>query len=226
VSETVVQSVLPTQIPVFPLSGVLLLPGGRLPLNIFEPRYLDMVRDAMDSHRIIGMVQPVDPLHNQLAPAIYPVGGAGQISAFEETDDGRFLITLTGVARFRIARELDVTTRYRQVIADWDRYAADRDTEQDETGIDRDRLMAALRAYLQLIELPADWHAIEKAPTGPLVDNLAMICPFGASEKQALLECGDVTERSRIVTALVEMAVLQRAGGHDQDDDDGPTIVH
>ena len=221
-----IQTALPAQIPIFPLSGVLLLPGGRLPLNIFEPRYLEMVRDVVDSHRIIGMVQPVDPLQTVSAPTVYPVGGAGRISACKETEDGRYLITLTGVARFRIARELEVGTGYRQVAADWDRYAADRDTDFDDAGIDRERLMSALRAYLQLVELPADWQAIEKAPTGPLVDNLAMICPFGASEKQALLECSDVVERSRIVTALVEMAVLQRAGGHDQDDDDGPAVLH
>ncbi|HZD24845.1 MAG TPA: LON peptidase substrate-binding domain-containing protein [Alphaproteobacteria bacterium] len=219
---------LPKRIPIFPLPGVLLLPKARLPLNIFEPRYLDMVRDAMAGERLIGMVQPLGPGRDGRCPPVYGIGGAGRITSFRETDDGRFLITLTGLSRFRIVEEVAAETRYRQVLADWESFGADRDTTAtvDDSAIDRNRLMAALRAYLAMVDLPADWNTIEKAPTGPLIDNLAMICPFGASEKQALLESPDVLERSRIITALVEMAVLHIAGGHGGERDDESSAVH
>jgi len=215
---------LPGRIPIFPLTGVLLLPGAKLPLNIFEPRYLEMVRDGMAGDRLIGMVQPIDPDSRQRRPGIYGVGGAGRITAYEETDDGRILITLTGVSRFRVAEELDVTTGYRQVVADWETFAADRAADAGGGTIDRPRLLMALQAYLTMIKIPADWKAIEQAPSGPLVDNLAMICPFAPSEKQALLEAPDVLERSRVMTALIEMAVLQHAGGHDSDEDERPNV--
>jgi Lon protease-like protein len=217
---------LPARIPIFPLSGVLLLPRAQLPLNIFEPRYLDMVRDAMAGERIIGMVQPLDPGDGRHAPPVYPIGGAGRITAFEETQDGRFLITLTGCCRFRIAEELDTTTKYRQVVADWGDFAGDLTPADCEADIDRARLTAALQIYLRLTKLSADWDAIEAAPTGPLVDNLAMICPFDASEKQALLESYDLAERARILIALLEMAVMQHAGGHIDDGVDGKPPVH
>jgi hypothetical protein len=211
---------LPALLPIFPLSGVLLLPDGKLPLNIFEPRYLDMVRDAMAGDRMIGMVQPVRADDSSAAPKVYQIGGAGRITTFKETDDDRLLITLTGVSRFAIAEELDTTTHYRQVVADWQPFDGDRQHQADAPGVDRARLLMALRAYLELEQIPAEWDAIAKAATGPLITSLAMICPFGASEKQALLEAPDLLERSRILTALVEMALLQRAGGGQGDDDD------
>lgn len=214
---------LPVRIPIFPLSGVLLLPNAKLPLNIFEPRYLDMVRDAMAGDRIIGMVQPLHKGSGGAEPTVYDIGGAGRITSFEEAPDNRFLITLSGISRFSIIEELSVTTRYRQVVADWDRFAADRWGEDDAPGVDRERLLTALRAYLELAQIPAEWDKIAGAETGPLITSLAMICPFGAAEKQALLEAHDLFERSRIMTALVEMALLQRAGGggtDEQDDDD------
>ncbi len=216
------EDALPARIPIFPLSGVLLLPDSKLPLNIFEPRYLDMVRDAMAGDRIIGMVQPLPREGRSDKPAVYDIGGAGRITSFEETKDNRFEITLSGLSRFAIIEELPVTTRYRQVIADWDRFAADRWSEEDAVGIDRNRLLTALRAYLELAQIPAEWNAIATAETGPLIASLAMICPFGPSEKQALLEAHDLFERSRIMTALVEMALLHRAsgGGDDQGGDD------
>ncbi|MDP7548551.1 MAG: LON peptidase substrate-binding domain-containing protein [Alphaproteobacteria bacterium] len=218
-----VADTLPVRIPIFPLSGVLLLPGAKLPLNIFEPRYLDMVRDAMAGDRIIGMIQPLHKAEDSAAPALYDIGGAGRITSFEETPDSRIQITLTGLSRFSVIEELTATTRYRQVIADWDRFAADRWGEDEGPGVDRDRLLTALRAYLELARIPAEWDAIAKAETGPLITSLAMICPFGPAEKQALLEARDLFERSRIMTALVEMALLQQASGggaDDQDDDD------
>ncbi|NQV59382.1 MAG: LON peptidase substrate-binding domain-containing protein [Alphaproteobacteria bacterium] len=213
---------LPVRIPIFPLSGVLLLPDAKLPLNIFEPRYLDMVRDAMAGDRIIGMIQPVHRAEGNAPPALYDIGGAGRITSFEETPDNRFHITLTGLSRFSIIEELTATTRYRQVVADWDRFAADRWAEDEGPGVDRDRLLTALQAYLELAQIPVEWKTIANAETGPLITSLAMICPFSPAEKQALLEARDLFERSRIMTALVEMALLQQAsgGGDDQDDDD------
>ncbi|MDP6706481.1 MAG: LON peptidase substrate-binding domain-containing protein [Alphaproteobacteria bacterium] len=203
---------LPERIPVFPLPGVLLLPGGRLPLNIFEQRYLDMTRDAWDSTRLIGMIQPEDPTDSAFEPALYRVGCAGRITSFDETDDGRYIIVLTGQARFRIVTELDRETLYRQIVADWQPYLADLGTE-DEGGVDRERLLPALHAYLTLNGIEVEWRAVEKAPATVLVNQLAMVCPFSPGEKQALLEAADLTERSRVMTALVEMALLAHQGG-------------
>jgi Lon protease-like protein len=212
---------LPVRIPIFPLNGVLLLPDAKLPLNIFEPRYLDMIRDAMAGDRIIGMIQPLNKAEGRAIPPIYDIGGAGRITSFEETPDNRFHITLTGLSRFAVIEELAVTTRYRQAVADWDRFAADRWAEDEAPGVDRNRLLTALRAYLEMAQIPAEWESVARAEIGPLITSLAMICPFGPAEKQALLEAPDLFERSRIMTALVEMALLQRAGGgEDQDDDD------
>ena len=200
---------LPPTLPIFPLAGVLLLPGGRLPLNIFEPRYLAMVRDAMAGQRLIGMVQPTDPGSRASKPEVYKVGCAGRIVQFNETDDGRILIVLGGISRFRIAEELSAATLYRQVRADWSPYA--NDTAEDKPAeIDRPRLLRALRAFLSLHNIPAEWQAIEKAPSDALVTSLAMICPFAPNEKQALLEAGDATECCRVMVALMEMALLNR----------------
>ena len=204
---------LPDRIPVFPLSGVLLLPGGRLPLNIFEPRYLEMIADAMADAKLVGMIQPEDPDDRAHEPSIYQTGCVGHISSFKETDDGRYVIVLTGLARFRIERELDVATGYRQVIPDWQAFSGDLD-EEDDSGVDRERLMPALHAYLNQSGIEIDWSTIETAPSAVIVNQLSMICPFQPSEKQALLEAWDLNERSRVMTALVEMALLaHRSGG-------------
>jgi len=203
---------LPRTLPVFPLAGVLLLPGGQLPLNIFEPRYLAMTRDAMNSHRMIGMVQPLDPADRKLRPDIYQIGCAGRIGSFSETDDGRFLINLTGLCRFGIVEELTVPTPYRQVLASYARYRGDLSGD-DAAKVDRKRLLPALRAFLEQKHITADWRAIERAPSETLINSLAMICPFAASEKQALLEAADIGERARVMTALIEMALLAQAGG-------------
>jgi Lon protease-like protein len=204
---------LPRALPIFPLAGVLLLPGGKLPLNIFEPRYLAMTRDAMAGSRMIGMIQPLDPKSRAKAPEVYLTGCAGKITAFSETDDGRFQITLTGVCRFAVVEELGVTTPYRQVLASFARFRDDLASAAEPDAVQRRRLLPALKAYLELTSIPADWKAIERAPNDALVNSLAMICPFEPSEKQALLEAHDLTERSRVMTALIEMALLQRAGG-------------
>jgi uncharacterized protein len=204
---------LPEVIPIFPLTGVLLLPRGRLPLNIFESRYLAMTQDALGGERVIGMVQPSDPQDDnrgggQMNPVVYPVGCAGRITAFSETDDGRYLITLTGVSRFRIREELPLLGGYRRVIADWGPFVRDRDLSP-EPGFDRDRFARALKGYFAQRQISADWEAIEKAPGEHLLTSIAMLCPFEASEKQALLEAADLEERARLLVALIEMATIK-----------------
>jgi len=199
---------LPVILPIFPLTGVLLLPRGRLPLNIFEPRYLAMTRDALAGERLIGMVQPSDPGASGSNPPVYPTGCAGRITSFSETDDGRFLITLTGTSRFRIREELPMLEGYRRVVPDWHEFARDLGNEE-EPGFDRERLLRGLKGYFQQHQISADWDAITSVSGDRLVSSIAMICPFDPSEKQALLEASDLAERARLLTAIVEMAVMQ-----------------
>ena len=201
---------LPTTLPIFPLPGVLLLPHGRLPLRIFEPRYLAMTRDALAGERLIGMVQPSDPVVSDANPPVYPIGCAGRITSFTETDDGLFLITLTGISRFRIREELPLLEGYRRVVPEWTDFA--RDLEADENfGFDRDRLIRGLKGFFQHHQISADWDAIASTPVDRLVTSIAMMCPFEPSEKQALLEASDLDDRARLLTAIVEMAVLNRS---------------
>jgi Lon protease-like protein len=193
---------------------VLLLPRGRLPLNIFEPRYLAMTKDALGGERLIGMVQPSEPQDDNRGrggsanPPVYPIGCAGRITAFSETNDGRNLVTLTGVSRFRIRDELPLLSGYRRVVADWAPFARDRDPT-DEPGFDRERFARALKGYFAQRQISADWEAIEKAPGEHLLTSIAMLCPFAPSEKQALLEAADLEERARLLVALIEMATIE-----------------
>lgn len=200
---------LPAILPIFPLTGVLLLPRGRLPLNIFEPRYLAMTRDALAGDRLIGMVQPADPRTPGDNPSVYPIGCAGRITSFAETEDGRFLITLTGTCRFRIREELPLLEGYRRVVPDWSGFTRDLDSD-DESAFDRERLMRGLRAYFQQNQITADWDAIGSVPGERLVTSIAMVCPFEPSEKQALLEATDLNERARLLTAIVEMTMMNQ----------------
>lgn len=204
---------LPDTIPVFPLAGVLLLPRGRLPLQVFEPRYLNMTVDALATpDRLIGMVQPQDPETQEKAPRLYRVGCAGRITSFSETEDGRYLLTLTGVCRFALGDELAMVRGYRRVIPQWRDYRGDFEDETD-SALDRVRLLSALRDYFKLHGIAANWEAIEQTPDERLVTSLAMICPFEPSEKQALLEVPDLPGRSTLMTTLVEMAILEQKGG-------------
>ena len=200
---------LPAILPIFPLVGVLLLPRGKLPLNIFEPRYLAMTRAALAGDRLIGMVQPSDPKAAGDNPPVYSTGCAGRITSFAETEDGRFLITLTGTCRFRIREELPLLEGYRRVVPEWSAFIRDLDIEA-EPPFDRERLMRSLRAYFQQHQISADWEAIGSVPGERLVTSLAMVCPFEPSEKQALLEASDLNERTRLLTAIVEMAAMNR----------------
>lgn len=193
---------LPQVIPVFPLPGAILLPRGQLPLNVFEPRYLNMIDDAMAGDRIIGMVQPQAGARS--LPSLSLIGCAGRITSFAETSDGRYLITLTGCARFRLASELPAQTPYRQIRADFAPFEDDLSAPPvDDVGLDRDGLLDALRAYLEMRGLDIDWDTAETAPPEALINSLSMALPFDPPEKQALLEAVSLTDRSTVLTALL-----------------------
>jgi Lon protease-like protein len=211
---------LPLVIPVFPLDGALLLPGGQLPLNIFEPRYLNMLDDAMSGERIIGMIQTRPNAVNRGAdpqrPALAPIGCAGRVTSFAETSDGRYLVTLTGVCRFRAGDELPVRTPYRQMRVDFSPYEPDLREDGPggtRTAADIDRLLAALRRYLDHRGLAIDWSDAESAPSDALINSLAMALPFDPMEKQALLEAETIFERKATLTALLE---IDAAGDDDE----------
>jgi Lon protease-like protein len=205
---------LPQTIPVFPLPGALLLPRGQMPLNIFEPRYLAMVDDSMrDGHRLIGMIQP-DPAHPgpEDRPNLFKVGCVGRITQLAETGDGRYLIQLTGVARFRLEEELKVSTDYRQCRVSYVPFADDFIARKGEEQVDREKLLEALSAFLKANNLKTDWESIEKAPNEALVNALAMMSPYGVSEKQALLEAPDLKSRAEILIAVTEIELAKKSG--------------
>ena len=202
---------LPSRFPIFPLSGAILLPGGNLPLNIFEPRYLQMAKDAMRGDKIIGMIQPNGG--SEAEPGLYPVGCAGQITNFESTDDGRYLITLTGLCRFEVVEELTVATPYRQVVAAFDGWQDDLEPQEAPDGL-RPGLVKALRSYFAVHDISVDWEQIDKAPLSGLMTSLAMICPFEPPEKQALLETSDASDFGRTLIALLQMGMLDGDGGN------------
>lgn len=197
---------LPSEFAVFPLTGALLLPGGKLPLNVFEPRYLALTMDSLASGRMFGMVQP-DPHAAAVdsGPGLYRVGCLGRMSSFSETEDGRLLITLTGVVRFTIDSELDMRHGYRRVRGDYARYDADLDLTPRPMGAEREKLVSALRSYFVYRNVEANWEAIRRMPDEVLVVTLAMACPFEPAEKQALLEAPTEAERAATLLALLQM---------------------
>lgn len=194
---------LPQEMPVFPLTGVLLLPHGQLPLNIFEPRYLSMVDDALASDRIIGMIQP------KSGNTLYETGCAGRIINFSEADGGRYLITLSGVCRFKVHGETTKDTAYRTVKPDWTAFAGDMIKRDETVPVDRIRLNRLLQNYFRKQEMSCDWDKVDIAPDADLLTALAMICPLGPSEKQALLEAADVKARTDLFMSLIEMAATE-----------------
>jgi uncharacterized protein len=203
---------LPEVIPVFPLSGALLLPRGTMPLNIFEPRYLAMVDDALrDGHRLIGMIQP-DETHGGKPdqPVLYKIGCVGRITQLNESGDGRYLLELTGVARFRLEEELKVKTPYRQCRVTFAPYLDDFTARKGEDKVDREALLHALRDFLKANDLQADWDGIDKAPNEALVNALAMMSPYGVAEKQALLEAPDLKTRAEVLVALTEIELAKK----------------
>jgi len=197
---------LPARLPIFPLTGALLLPGARLPFNIFEPRYLAMTEAALGDGRLIGMIQPLEGKGDGGDPPLYKTGCAGRIVEFRESGDGRYLIVLEGVSRFDVIAEPPRTELFRRVTPGWARYAIDRENAEVE-GVDRQRLVAALGPFLQRRGVGGDVSAATSMPLLRLVNAVAMMASFAPAEKQALLEAGPA-ERAALLTQLVEMALL------------------
>ncbi|KFC63392.1 Peptidase S16, lon-like protein [Bosea sp. LC85] len=204
----------PRVIPVFPLAGALLLPRGQMPLNIFEPRYIAMIDDALREHRTIGMIQPEPESGRPSAtPGLLQVGCLGRITQFAETGDDRYILTLTGIARFRIVEELSVTTAYRQCRVSYDDFAIDFIARAGEDEVDRNSLLRALRSFAKANDLKIDWKGINEAPNEALVNALSMMCPFGPREKQALLEASSLKNRADVLVAITEIELAR--GGSD-----------
>jgi uncharacterized protein len=197
---------LPHEFAVFPLSGALLLPRGKLPLNVFEERYLAMTFDSLAAGRMFGMIQPDQQARtNGDGSELYRVGCLGRLSSFSETDDGRLLITLTGLIRFSVVEELAVHRGYRRVRGDFSRFQSDLAMPPAPVALDRDRIMTALRGYFQHRQVQANWDAIKALSDDALVITLAMACPFEPVEKQALLEAPTDADRADVLIALLEM---------------------
>jgi len=206
---------LPAEFAVFPLPGALLLPRGKLPLNIFEPRYLAMTEDALGAGRMFAMIQPdAARPEGPTGPALYRDGCLGRLVSFNETEDGRFLITLAGVARFAVSVELEMRRGYRRVRADFSAFAADLDPDPPAV-VDRATIETALRAYFVRAGIDANWDAIKRMPDNMLVVTLSMLCPFAPVEKQALLEAATEADRAETLLALLRM------GASGPDDPDG-----
>jgi Lon protease-like protein len=197
---------LPPLLPLFPLTGVVLMPRGALPLNVFEPRYLRMVDDALKGDRLIGLIQPTENPDTVLKPKLSAVGAAGRIISFRETDDNRYLITLAGLCRFKLTGETASDTPYRIGQCDFSAFAGDMAENSEEGDFPREHLLAALREYLNNRDMKADWKSVTSAPPEALVNALAMMCPFEPAEKQALLEAPSFGERVSTLVALLEMA--------------------
>ncbi len=202
---------LPDLIPIFPLPGALLLPRARLPLHIFEPRYLAMIEDCMKTpHRLIGMIQPRDvPSSEQ--PTLQSIGCAGRLSAFSETDDGRYLITLTGKSRFRVVEEVTGFTPYRRTKVSWSGFEQDQSREETDAGLKREAFFTLLKRFFQKHQLSTDWSSLEDAEDELLVNSLSMLCPFEPDDKQALLEAPSLQTRRETLVMLMEFSL--RSGG-------------
>jgi hypothetical protein len=203
---------LPENIPVFPLPGALLLPRGQMPLNIFEPRYLAMVDDCLrDGHRLIGMIQPdATQAGPEDKPPLFKIGCVGRITQLTESGDGRYLLELTGVARFRIEQELPVKTDYRQAKVTYAPFAGDFIARKGENEVDREAVLGALRSFMKANKLQADWEGIDQAPNEALVNALSMMSPYGAPEKQALLEAPDLRTRAELLVAITEIELAKK----------------
>ncbi len=213
---------LPEIIPLFPLKNVILLPRSNLPLNIYEPRYLQMTDDILGNERLIGMIQPESGFETELSSDIFvplrTTGCVGRLTEFSETEDGRLLITLTGICRFDILNEEKTDLPYRKFKVDYSRFEKDLEQGFGEEEVDRENLLSILKTYLQLHELDADWDSINQSSNEFLVNTLSIISPYGTEEKQALLETPDLKSRSEVLMALAEMDIASR------NDDTGNTI--
>ena len=204
---------MPSVIPVFPLPGALLLPRGQMPLNIFEPRYLAMIDHALQTDRIIGMIQPAPDKAD--TGVLFPVGCAGRITQFAETGDGRYIVTLTGIARFRILQDTMARTPFAQFKVNWTPFGDDYTPRFGEDAVDRPAVLRTLKEFSEANDLPVDWDSVKDAPNEALVNALSMMCPYGVREKQALLEAADLKARGEMLVAITEMELAKAAGGGD-----------
>lgn len=206
---------LPRSVPIFPLSGALLLPFGHRPLNIFEPRYVEMIDDALGGNRLIGLIQPQDA--SEESPrgraALQSVGCLGRLTHFEENGDGRYFIILEGICRFELGQELTVTTPYRQAVIDAERFADDFEHGLGAEDVDRARFVKMMRDYAEFASIEMNWDEINKTPIGDLVNFCCMVSPYGAAEKQALLEAESLTERAETLIAMAEFEMARGGAG-------------
>ena len=200
---------LPSKLAIFPLTGAVLFPQTQLPLNIFEPRYLQMINEVLSSpERIMGMIQPNFSKNDPDSKNLKKVGCAGRISSFSETGDGRYLVTLTGLIRFEVNNELDTTTQYRQVIADYDNYKEDLKPANVEN-VDRKSLLVLIKKYLEQRNLLIDWEIIEQSPTEQLINYSGVLVPFEPEEKQLLLETRSLFDRCKTLESLFQSYQFQ-----------------
>ena len=199
---------IPSKISIFPLNGALLLPRSQLPLNIFEPRYLEMIDNSISSDRLIGMIQTQESNENQL----YSIGCLGKITSFTELSDSRFIITLNGICRYKVTQELDTLTPYRQVKVSYEDFENDLIPGFNQDKANRDKLLDVLKRYLEKNNLQIDWEAVKGSPTETLVNSLCSLSPYSAEEKQALLEAEDIQKRNELLIAMTEMALSTNKG--------------
>jgi len=205
---------LPDTIAVFPLPGALLLPRARLPLHIFEPRYLQMLDDALKTkHRLIGMIQPRE-VPGAAEKRLHAIGCAGRLTGFSETEDGRYMVTLSGISRFRVLQEVQGFTPYRRCQVDWAPFARDLGGAESDSGFKRAEFMAGLKRYFEAMELSTDWGSLKGADEELLINSLSMLCPFSPEDKQALLEAPSLTTRRETLVTLIEFAL--RGGNGDE----------
>ncbi len=204
---------LPAVIPIFPLPGALLLPRSRLPLHIFEPRYLTMIEDCMKTpHRLIGMIQSREVPGSEERP-LHIIGCAGRLTAFSETEDGRYLITLSGISRFRVREEVQGFTPYRRTEVDWSDFSRDQGDEERDPGLKREPFFALLKRFFTHHQLSTDWDSLSEADDELLINSLAMLCPFEPDDKQALLEAPSLQTRRETLMTLMEFSLH---GGDDE----------
>ncbi|MBM09189.1 MAG: peptidase S16 [Magnetovibrio sp.] len=198
---------LPNQIPIFPLTGVLLLPGGKLPLHIFEPRYIKMVESALGSGRWFGMIQPYQGNRETVSDnhPLFDTGCLGRIKTFSETDDGRYLLTVIGVCRFKIKKELPKTSSFRKVIPNYEKFARDLESQKLTTS-ERKRLSHTIQQYFKERGHEIDWESIKQTPDEMFVASIAMACPFNPTEKQALMEAPDLSALTACLIAILKIA--------------------
>jgi Lon protease-like protein len=204
---------LPDTIAVFPLPGALLLPRARLPLHIFEPRYLAMLDDCMKTpHRLIGMIQPREVPNGE--SRLHAIGCAGRLTGFSETEDGRYMISLTGVSRFRVKEEVTGFTPYRRCLVDWSAFGRDLGPAEEDKGFDRKAFLDLLARFFEAQKLSTDWSSLKEAEGELLINSLSMLCPFSPEDKQALLEAPSLTTRRETIVTLIEFAL--RGGGTEE----------